>query len=111
MQAEGIQLAALHHRASRPFTMGSLYWQLNDVWPGASWSSIDHFGRWKALHFQARRFFAPVAVAALRAASGEGSGQTRLHVINDRTEAQARRAAPARDDACKAAPCARSARP
>lgn len=82
MQAEGIQLAALHHRASRPFTMGSLYWQLNDVWPGASWSSIDHFGRWKALHFQARRFFAPVAVAALR----EASGQTRLHVINDRTE-------------------------
>lgn len=84
MQAEGIQLAALHHRASRPFTMGSLYWQLNDVWPGASWSSIDHFGRWKALHFQARRFFAPVAVAALR----EASGQTRLHLINDRAEAR-----------------------
>ncbi|OYU29075.1 MAG: beta-mannosidase [Burkholderiales bacterium PBB2] len=84
MQAEGIQLAALHHRASRPFTMGSLYWQLNDVWPGASWSSIDHVGRWKALHFQTRRFFAPVAVAALR----EASGQTRLHVINDRAEAR-----------------------
>lgn len=84
MQAEGIQLAALHHRASRPFTMGSLYWQLNDVWPGASWSSIDHFGRWKALHFHARRFFAPVAVAALR----EASGQTRLHLINDRAGAR-----------------------
>jgi len=79
-QAEGIELAALHHRASRPYTMGSLYWQLNDVWPGASWSSIDWFGRWKALQFHARRFYAPVAVAALRNAEG----QTSLSVLNDR---------------------------
>jgi len=80
MQAEGIALAALHHRASRPHTMGSLYWQLNDVWPGASWSSVDWFGRWKALQFQARRFFAPVTVAALRA-----QGETEVSVISDRT--------------------------
>jgi len=79
-QAEGIELAALHHRASRPYTMGSLFWQLNDVWPGASWSSIDWFGRWKALQFHARRFYAPVAVAALRNAEG----QTSLSVLNDR---------------------------
>ncbi|MEW6760353.1 MAG: glycoside hydrolase family 2 protein [Pseudomonadota bacterium] len=83
MQAEGIELAALHHRASRPFTMGSLYWQLNDVWPGASWSSIDWFGRWKALQFHARRFFAPVAVSALRNAAGK----TQVHLLNDRTQA------------------------
>ncbi|HEY0589158.1 MAG TPA: glycoside hydrolase family 2 protein [Pseudoduganella sp.] len=80
-QAEGIELAALHHRASRPYTMGSLYWQLNDVWPGASWSSVDWFGRWKALHFHARRFYAPVAVAALRDAEGKIS----LSLLNDRT--------------------------
>jgi beta-mannosidase len=80
-QAEGIELAALHHRASRPYTMGSLYWQLNDVWPGASWSSLDWFGRWKALHFHARRFYAPVAVAALRNAEGK----TSLSLLNDRT--------------------------
>ena len=80
MQAEGIELAALHHRASRPYTMGSLYWQLNDVWPGASWSGIDWFGRWKALQFHARRFFAPVAVAALR----DAQGQTSVSVLNDR---------------------------
>ncbi len=78
MQAEGIQLAALHHRASRPYTMGSLYWQLNDVWPGASWSSIDYAGRWKALHFHAKRFFADHAVAALR-----DEGITRISLLND----------------------------
>ena len=81
MQADGIQLAALHHRASRPYTMGSLYWQLNDVWPGASWSSIDHAGRWKALHFHARRFFADHAVAALR-----DEGVTRVSLLNDRQQ-------------------------
>jgi beta-mannosidase len=78
MQAEGIALAALHHRASRPYTMGSLYWQLNDVWPGASWSSVDYYGNWKALHFHARRFFADVAVAALR-----DEGVTRVSLLND----------------------------
>lgn len=80
MQAEGIGLAARHHRASRPYTMGSLYWQLNDVWPGASWSGIDWFGRWKALQFHARRFFAPVTVAALRK-----EGRTTVSLISDRT--------------------------
>jgi len=83
MQAEGIELAALHHRASRPYTMGSLYWQLNDVWPGASWSSLDYFGHWKALHFHARRFFADVAVAALR----DDDGVTCFSLINDGRDA------------------------
>lgn len=80
MQAEGIGLAARHHRASRPRTMGSLYWQLNDVWPGASWSGIDWFGRWKALQFHARRFFAPVTVVALRK-----DGRTAVSLVSDRT--------------------------
>jgi beta-mannosidase len=81
MQADGITLGALHHRACRPETMGSLYWQLNDVWPGASWSSIDYFGRWKALHYAARRFFAPVAIAAGR----REDGTTHISLISDHT--------------------------
>nr|WP_277924116.1 glycoside hydrolase family 2 protein [Sphingomonas hankookensis] len=81
MQADGIQLGALHHRACRPVTSGTLYWQLNDVWPGASWSSIDYYGRWKALHFAARRFFAPLAVSAGR----RENGTTDVSLISDRT--------------------------
>jgi beta-mannosidase len=82
MQAHGIQLAAEHLRASRPQAMGSLYWQLNDVWPGASWASIDYFGRWKALQFRARRFYAPLLIAALR-----NNGQTTVSLVSDHTTA------------------------
>ena len=43
--------------------MGAIYWQMNDDWPVASWSSIDYYGRWKALHYKARRFYAPVLLS------------------------------------------------
>ena len=78
MQAQGIELAAEHLRASRPQSMGSLYWQINDVWPGASWSSIDVYGRWKALQFHARRFYAPLLIAALR-----HDGNTKVSLVSD----------------------------
>jgi beta-mannosidase len=81
MQAEGIELASDHLRSSRPQSMGSLYWQLNDVWLGASWSSIDYFGRWKALQYHARRFYAPLRVAPIRQ-----NGHTDVFVISDRTD-------------------------
>ncbi|MBE1162202.1 glycoside hydrolase family 2 protein [Dyella sp. 7MK23] len=80
MQAHGIELAAEHLRASRPQAMGSLYWQLNDVWLGASWASVDYYGRWKALQFHARRFYAPLLIAALR-----NNGQTTVSLVSDRT--------------------------
>lgn len=82
MQAEGIQLAAEHLRASRPQSMGSLYWQLNDVWPGVTWASIDYYGRWKALQYHARRFYAPLRVVAIRK-----GGQTQVSLVSDRTDA------------------------
>jgi len=63
LQAEGIGLALEAHRRAMPRTMGTLYWQLNDTWPVVSWSSIEWYGRWKALHWFARRAFAPLLVS------------------------------------------------
>jgi beta-mannosidase len=62
-QAEIIRIGAEHLRRQRPRTMGSLYWQLNDCWPVASWSSIDYYGRWKALQYYARRFYDDVLIS------------------------------------------------
>jgi beta-mannosidase len=61
-QAEAIEYGVEHWRRNRNeyHCMGSLYWQLNDCWPVVSWSSIDYYGRWKALHYLAKRFYQPV---------------------------------------------------
>jgi beta-mannosidase len=63
-QAYCMQTGVEHYRRLMPRCMGALYWQLNDCWPVASWSSIEFTGRWKALHHVARRFFAPALVSA-----------------------------------------------
>lgn len=78
IQAEGMRCGVEHWRRNRGRCMGAVYWQLNDIWPGASWSSLDYFGRWKATHHAAKRFFAPVLASACE----EGT-QVALHVTNE----------------------------
>jgi beta-mannosidase len=63
LQAEGIRYGVEHWRRHPDRVSGILYWQLNDCWPVASWSSLDYFGRWKALHYAARRFYAPLLLS------------------------------------------------
>lgn len=63
LQAEGMKTGVEHFRSRMPRIMGALYWQINDCWPVASWSGTDYFGKWKALHYYARRFYSPVLVA------------------------------------------------
>jgi len=78
LQAEAIKYGVEHWRRNRGRCMGAIYWQINDCWPVASWSSIDYFGRWKALHYFARRFFAPVMISAC-----EDECCAALHVSNE----------------------------
>jgi beta-mannosidase len=78
LQAEAIKIGAEHLRRIRPRAMGSLYWQLNDCWPVASWSSIDYFGHWKALQYYAKRFYAPLLVSP-----HEENGNVSVYVVSD----------------------------
>jgi beta-mannosidase len=82
LQAEGIRYGVEHWRRHRERVSGTLIWQLNDCWPVASWSSIDYFGRWKALHYAARKFYAPLLLSVED--KGESMG---LFVTNDTTAA------------------------
>ena len=63
LQGMAIKSGVDHWRRNRGRCMGTLYWQINDNWPVASWASIDYYGRWKALHYMAVKFYAPVALS------------------------------------------------
>jgi beta-mannosidase len=80
LQAEAITAGVEGWRRSRPRTMGTLFWQLNDCWPALSWSSIDYYGHWKALQYAARRFYAPVIVSPV-----EKNGGLSVYVVSDHT--------------------------
>ncbi|MFL5733903.1 MAG: glycosyl hydrolase 2 galactose-binding domain-containing protein [Chloroflexia bacterium] len=81
LQAQGIRYGVEHWRRHKERVGGTLYWQLNDCWPVASWSSLDYFGRWKALHYAARRFYAPVLLSI-----EDRPPEMALHVTSDLVE-------------------------
>ena len=81
LQAEGIRYGVEHWRRHPDRVAGILYWQLNDCWPVASWSSLDYFGRWKALHYAARRFYAPLMLSI-----EDKSPEQAVYVSNDLLE-------------------------
>lgn len=78
IQAKGIGLGIEAQRSAMPRCMGSLYWQLNDVWPVTSWSGIDHEGVWKALQYRVKELFAPLSISIFQ----EGDS-LRISVINE----------------------------
>ena len=77
-QAVAMKTGVEYWRFLKPVCMGTLYWQLNDNWPVASWSSIDYYGHWKQLHYHARRFYAPVLAGAI-----VRDGRAELHAVSD----------------------------
>lgn len=81
-QAEAVKVAMEAHRRAKPYCMGTLFWQLNDCWPVVSWSSIDYYGRWKALQYYSRRAYAPVLLSPYLAEDGTVS----VKVVSDRIE-------------------------
>ncbi len=81
LQAEGIKMAIEAHRSAKPHNMGTLYWQINDCWPVASWSGMDYYQRWKAMHYFVKKAFAPVAVSAR-----EVDNEVQIRVVSDRMD-------------------------
>lgn len=77
-QALAMKMAVEYWRTLRPVCMGTLFWQLNDIWPVASWSSIDYTGKWKLLHYAAKRFYSPVLPIAYRK-----DGRVMIFIVND----------------------------
>ena len=87
LQGMAIKSGVQHMRRHRGRCMGSLYWQMNDNWPVASWSSIDYYGRWKPLHYMAREFYKPTAGSLVRTVKdGQETNAFTAYVVNDARE-------------------------
>lgn len=79
LQGEAIQAAIEAHRRRKPYCMGTLYWQMNDCWPAASWSGMDYYGRWKALQYYTKRSFRDILVSV----DSSGEGRLGFHIVSD----------------------------
>ena len=78
LQANGMQTAIEAHRRNMPYCMGSLYWQINDCWPVASWSSIDYYGKWKASHYKVKELYKPIKTLFFK-----NKNQLEVHIVSD----------------------------
>ena len=78
-QALGLQTAIHAHRRNKPYTMGSLYWQIDDVWPTVSWSTVDYFGNWKAAHYEVKKANEPILISP-----NVKNSQLNITIVNDR---------------------------
>ena len=81
VQAEAVKCGVEHWRRNRGRCMGTIYWMLQDCWPAPTWAGIDNRGRWKALHYYAKRFYQPVLISA-----DDREGAVDLYVVNDTRE-------------------------
>jgi beta-mannosidase len=81
LQAEGIRTAIEAHRQAMPYNMGSLYWQLNDCWPVASWSGMDYYQRWKAMHYFVKNAFNPLLITVR-----QQNKQVDIQIVSDKIQ-------------------------
>ncbi len=79
LQSEGIRTAIEAHRRNKPFCMGTLYWQIDDCWPVASWSSVDYYGRWKAQQYMVKKAYQPYMLSSLK----QGDS-IKVYVVSDK---------------------------
>jgi len=82
LQAKGVGEAVDIHRRMKPYSMATLFWQINDIWPVTSWSSIDYYGRWKALHYGLKTAYAPTLISF----EGHKDSSVDVHIVSDRLE-------------------------
>ncbi len=81
LHGRGMRYGFEAQRRNRPYCMGTLYWQLNDSWPVVSWSSIDYYNNWKALHYHTSKAFAPVLISPM-----QRNDSLRIYLVNDLLE-------------------------
>jgi beta-mannosidase len=81
LQGKGMRYGFEAQRRNRPYCMGTIYWQLNDSWPVVSWSGIDYFGNWKALHYQAKRAYEPVLISPV-----QKNDSLLIYLVSDKLE-------------------------
>jgi beta-mannosidase len=82
-QARGVSIAIAAHRTNWPKCTGTIYWQINDCWPAPTWSSVDYYGNWKALHYEAKKDYESIAVVAVE----RKLNQKEFYLVSDWTEA------------------------